>query len=78
MNSEWTQNALRMNSEWTQVNAFLFEAVKLALQQTELRFRTDVAQLHEDLASACPRVTEPILLGRLNREHQTDQTEGKD
>lgn len=60
------------------VNAFLFEAVKLALQQTELRFRTDVAQLHEDLASACPRVTEPVLLGRLNREHQTDQTEGKD
>lgn len=60
------------------VNAFLFEAVKLALQQTELRFRTDVAQLQEDLASACPPATEPVLLGRLNSGHQTDQTEGKD
>ena len=78
MNSEWTQNELKMNSEWIQVNAFLFEAVKLALQQTELRFRTDVAQLQEDLASACPPATEPVLLGRLNSGHQTDQTEGKD
>ncbi|CAE7240551.1 crt [Symbiodinium natans] len=36
------------------VNAFLIDAVKNALQQTETRFREDFAQLQQDLSEAWP------------------------
>ena len=36
------------------MNAFLIDAVKNALQQTETRFREDFAQLQQDLSEAWP------------------------
>ena len=73
----WSLTSKVGHHDSTEVNAFLFEAVKLALQQTEHRFRTDVAQLQEDLARlSCPRApNERVLLGRLS--HQP-QIEGKE
>ncbi|CAE7291939.1 crt [Symbiodinium natans] len=40
------------------VNAFLIDAVKSALQQTETRFKEDFAQLQQDLAQSWPQETE--------------------